>query len=139
MQIEFWRRVIRNIEHTNDEGASHPYQVLLHLVARKPSISRAKCALALVAADDSAAERVNIAARLETLADPGAICIFEDAYRQIGSKIDITAQDLGEQPLKNVSEPIRVYAVRAPAPTAPRVTSDPPARRPQLSFGVRLS
>jgi len=73
------------------------------------------------------------------LADPGAICISEDAYRQIGSKIDITAQDLGEQPLKNVSEPIRVYAVRAPAPTAPRVTSDPPARRPQLSFGVRLS
>src|SRR6185437_8394761 len=66
MQIEFWRRVIRNIEHTNDEGASHPYQVLLHLVARKLGISRAKCALALVAADDSAAERVNIAARLET-------------------------------------------------------------------------
>ena len=55
-QIEFWRGVIRNIEHTNNEGTSHPYQVMLRLVARKPGITRAKCALALEAADDSAGE-----------------------------------------------------------------------------------
>lgn len=95
----------------------------------------------VVDGDDLLGDGVNIAARLETLAEPGAICISEDAYRQIRGKIDIAAQDLGEQQLKNISEPVRVYAVRAPAPTAPRVTSDPPvkARRPQLSFGVRLS
>lgn len=55
-QIDFWRGVISNIEHTDDRGTSHPYQVLLRLVARKPGISRAKCALALEARDDSAAE-----------------------------------------------------------------------------------
>ena len=55
-QIDFWRRVISNIEHSDDRGTSHPYQILLRLVARKPGITRAKCALALEARDDSAAE-----------------------------------------------------------------------------------
>lgn len=55
-QIDFWRAVIRNIEYTDEDGTSHPYQILLRLVARKPGISRAKCALALEAADDSAGE-----------------------------------------------------------------------------------
>lgn len=51
-QIDFWRSVVRDIEHSG----SHPYLVLLRLVARKPGISRAKCALALEAKDDSAKE-----------------------------------------------------------------------------------
>jgi len=41
-QIDFWRRVISNIEHSDDRGTSHPYQILLRLVARKPGITRAK-------------------------------------------------------------------------------------------------
>ena len=53
---------------------------------------------------------VNIAARLEGIADPGAICLSEDAYRQIRAKLDLTARDLGERTLKNITEPIRVYA-----------------------------
>jgi adenylate cyclase len=95
----------------------------------------------VVDGDDLLGDGVNIAARLETLAEPGAICISEDAYRQIRGKIEIAVRDLGDQALKNISEPVRVYAVSAPAPTAPRVSSDPPvkARRPQLSFGLRLS
>jgi len=95
----------------------------------------------VVDGDDLLGDGVNIAARLERLAEPGAICISEDAWRQIRTKIEVAAQDLGEQRLKNISEPVRVYAVRAPAPTAPRVTSDPSvkAKRPQLSFGIRLS
>lgn len=52
MQKQFWRRVIRNMTHTG----SHPYQVLLRLVAQKPGITRAKCALALEARDDSPGE-----------------------------------------------------------------------------------
>ena len=55
-QIAFWRRVIRNITHSDINGTSHPYQVLLRLVARKPGITRAKCALALEAATDSPEE-----------------------------------------------------------------------------------
>jgi adenylate cyclase len=95
----------------------------------------------VVDGDDLLGDGVNIAARLERLAEPGAICVSEDAYRQIRAKIDVTVQDLGEQRLKNISEPVRVYALRAPAATAPRVSSDQPVkpRRPQLSFGLRLS
>lgn len=56
-QIAFWRRVISALTHFGDDAsASHPYQVLLRLVARKPGISRAMCALALEACDDSAEE-----------------------------------------------------------------------------------
>lgn len=60
-QIDFWRGVISNIVHTDASGTSHPYQVLLRLVAERPGISRAKCALALEAHDDSAAELKRIA------------------------------------------------------------------------------
>lgn len=61
-QKEFWRRVMRNFTHTDAHGnASHPYQVLLRLVGRKPGITRAKCALALEARDDSRDELDRIA------------------------------------------------------------------------------
>ena len=95
----------------------------------------------VVDGDDLLGDGVNIAARLERLAEPGAICISEDAYRHIKGKVEIAAQDLGEQHLKNIGEPVRAYAIRAPAATAPRVSSEPPAnpRRPQLAFGLRLS
>ncbi|MCK6440265.1 MAG: hypothetical protein L6Q71_08715 [Planctomycetes bacterium] len=55
-QVDFWRRVISNTIHSDHDGTSHPYQVLLRLVARKPGISRAKCALALEARNDSLEE-----------------------------------------------------------------------------------
>jgi hypothetical protein len=51
--IAVWRKAINSFQHTDEDGTSHPYQVLLRLVARRPGISRAKCALALEAADDS--------------------------------------------------------------------------------------
>ncbi len=55
--LETWRRVIRLMSHDGGDGqTSHPYQVLLRLIARKPGITRAKCALALEAKDDSDAE-----------------------------------------------------------------------------------
>ncbi len=56
-QVEFWRRVIRNLSHDGGDGeSSHPYQVLLRLVGQRPGITRAKCALALEARNDSAQE-----------------------------------------------------------------------------------
>lgn len=56
-QINFWRGVVSNMPHTGRDGAtSHPYQVLLRLVGRVPQITRAKCALALEAVDDSQRE-----------------------------------------------------------------------------------
>ena len=55
---------------------------------------------------------VNIAARLESLAAPGAICISEDAYRQIKGKLTLNVSDMGERQLKNIAQPVRVYSVQ---------------------------
>ena len=51
---------------------------------------------------------VNIAARLEGIAQPGGVCISEDAYRQVRDKIDMTFEDGGEQELKNIARSVRV-------------------------------
>src|SRR5450631_2019676 len=55
---------------------------------------------------------VNIAARVETFASPGAICLSDNAYQQIKGKLALDVSDLGEQQLKNIAQPIRVYGVR---------------------------
>ncbi len=73
---------------------------------------------------DLMGDGVNIAARLEGVAKPGGICLSEDAYRQVRSRIDLHATDMGEQRLKNIAHPIRAYAVELglrapPRPTAP--------------------
>ena len=75
--------------------------------------------------DDLLGDGVNVAARLETLAEPGGICISSSVYDQITGKLDLGFQDIGEQALKNISRPIRVYRVSGtgvprPAPRAPR-------------------
>jgi TolB-like protein len=54
---------------------------------------------------------VNIAARLESSAEPGGICISEDAYRQVYGKLDANFQDSGEHELKNIERPVRVYRI----------------------------
>jgi adenylate cyclase len=55
---------------------------------------------------------VNIAARVETLASPGAICLSENAYAQIRGKLPLDVSDIGVQQLKNIAQPVRVYSVR---------------------------
>jgi TolB-like protein/class 3 adenylate cyclase len=59
---------------------------------------------------DLMGDGVNIAARLEGIAKPGAICLSEDAYRQVKARLDFPAADVGLTRLKNIAEPIRVYA-----------------------------
>ena len=54
---------------------------------------------------------VNIAARLETLADPGSICISGTVFDQVDGKLDLTFDDLGVQEVKNIAKPVRVYSV----------------------------
>jgi adenylate cyclase len=70
----------------------------------------------IVEGDDIHGDGVNIAARLEGLAEPGGICFSGDAYRQVRGKIEADFEDLGERELKNVAEPVRVYRVRALRP-----------------------
>jgi len=52
---------------------------------------------------------VNIAARLEGIAQPGGICVSDDAYRQIRDKVDVGFQDSGDHQLKNIGRPVRVF------------------------------
>jgi adenylate cyclase len=60
---------------------------------------------------DLMGDGVNIAARLEGVATPGTICLSEDAYRQVKSRLDLVVSDLGAQSLKNIAEPVRVYSL----------------------------
>ncbi len=60
---------------------------------------------------DLMGDGVNIAARLESIAKPGAICLSEDAYRQVKQRLDLKVSDLGPTQLKNIAEPIRVYSL----------------------------
>ena len=55
---------------------------------------------------------VNIAARVETLARPGLMCLSDNAYQQIKGKLALDVSDMGEQQLKNIAQPVRVYGVR---------------------------
>ena len=66
----------------------------------------------LVEGDDILGDGVNIAARLEAIAEPGGICVSEDAFRQVRGKVEAEFADIGEPSLKNIAHPVRVYRVR---------------------------
>jgi TolB-like protein/class 3 adenylate cyclase len=76
-------------------------------------------------------DSVNIAARLEAIAEPGGICISNDAYRQVRGKVDIGCDDIGPQFLKNIAEPVQAWRVRLNAQTASVVQSGSPTIEPQ--------
>ena len=69
---------------------------------------------------------VNIAARLEAIAEPGGICVSDAAHRQLRDKLDIVFDDVGEQNLKNIGRPVRVFRVRDRGAAA--------SRRPTLAL-----
>jgi len=81
--------------------------------------------------NDIFGEGVNIAARLEGIAESGGICISDDAHRQIRGKIDIAFDDIGEQTLKNIAEPMRAWHIRLTNEAAPAIRSSPPPVRVQ--------
>ena len=84
---------------------------------------------------------VNIAARLEGVAKPGAICLSEDAYRQVKGRLEMEVTDLGPTELKNIAEPIRAYSLQVGVPAAkpakPAEPVTPAAPTPQKRrFGL---
>jgi TolB-like protein/Tfp pilus assembly protein PilF len=81
----------------------------------------------IVEGDDIYGEGVNIAARLETLAQPGGICLSVDAYRQAKGKIDAQFEDMGDRELKNVAERVRVYRIVSERIAPMEATSRSPA------------
>jgi adenylate cyclase len=88
----------------------------------------------LIEGEDILGDGVNIAARLEGIAEPGGICISDDAFRQVRGKVEAEFADLGEQSLKNIARPLRIYrvgsslATRQPiSPAAPLPLPDKPS------------
>ncbi len=92
----------------------------------------------VIEGDDILGDGVNIAARLETLAEAGGICISGDVYRQVRNKLDLEFEDLGERRVKNIAEPVRTYRVALAAtggkPAAP--AGDRPALPDKPSIAV---
>jgi class 3 adenylate cyclase len=93
--------------------------------------------------DDILGDGVNVAARLESMAEPGGICIASSVYDQITGKLDLGFQDIGQQNLKNISRPIHVYRVSGTVPpilvphlATPAVATPVPAPRNPLPWVV---
>ena len=85
--------------------------------------------------DDIFGDGVNIAARLEGIAEPGGVCISDDAHRHIRGRVDVAFDDIGEQNLKNIAEPLRAWYIRFASVSAPAVRSSASATRvPDLSL-----
>jgi TolB-like protein/class 3 adenylate cyclase len=72
----------------------------------------------IVEGRDIYGDGVNVASRLEGLADPGGICLSGDAYRQVKGKLNVRFEDLGERKVKNIAEPIHTYRIHWQAPNA---------------------
>src|SRR6516225_3312300 len=90
---------------------------------------------------DLMGDGVNIAARLEGIAKPGAICLSEDAYRQVKQRLDLKVSDLGQTQLKNIAEPIRVYSLEIdqPAYAKPTTAAKPAEKLPAPNRRSRLA
>jgi class 3 adenylate cyclase len=84
-------------------------------------------------ANDIYGDGVNIAARLEALAEPGGICVSRVVRDQVRDRLDLAFEDLGDQQVKNIARPVRAYALRA-------TISNPPASNilPAASISPRL-
>jgi adenylate cyclase len=78
-------------------------------------------------------DAVNIAARLETVAEPGGICVSATVRDQIGTKLPIGFIDLGEQRVKNIAQPVRTYQIRGAVNSPPAGTSLPLPDKPSIA------
>src|SRR5215475_12684625 len=85
----------------------------------------------IVDEDDIFGDGVNIAARLEGIAEPGGICISDDAQRQIRRKVDIAFEDMGPQKLKNIAEPMRAWRLGITASSCAAAPMEAPVESTQ--------
>jgi adenylate cyclase len=85
----------------------------------------------IVDENDIFGDGVNIAARLEGIAEPGGVCISDDAQRQIRGKVDTAFEDMGSQNLKNIAEPMRAWRLRMNASGSAAAPIEPPVESTQ--------
>jgi adenylate cyclase len=79
----------------------------------------------IIDGDDIYGDGVNVAARLEGLAEPNGICVSRVVRDQIRDKLDLVFEDMGEQQVKNIARPVRVFRIAAPAIAPPAATAKP--------------
>src|SRR6266853_508485 len=82
--------------------------------------------------NDIFGDGVNIAARLEGIAEPGGVCMSDDAYRQVRGKVEIACDDMGQQSLRNIAEPMRAWRVRLTGQAPSAVKSSLAMSQPQV-------
>ena len=87
---------------------------------------------------DLMGDGVNIAARLEGIAGPGAICLSEDAYRQVSGRLDMAVTDLGPTQLKNIERSIRVYSLQVGVPAVAKPATEAKAAEPKRRSRLAL-
>jgi TolB-like protein len=87
----------------------------------------------IVDADDLFGNGVNVAARMEGLAEPGGICISGNVQEHIGNTLDIALEDLGEQSVKNIDRPVRCYRVHLEPDDATKAPSPPLPDKPSIA------
>ena len=80
--------------------------------------------------NDIFGDGVNVAARIESIAEPGGVCISSSVRDSVGNRLDLAFKDMGEQTLKNIERPVRVYHISLGAPTGGSVPA------PQLLTGL---
>jgi TolB-like protein/class 3 adenylate cyclase len=90
----------------------------------------------IVEPHDIFGDGVNIAARLEGIAEPGGICIAASVYDQVQGKVGVQFGDLGEQALKNISRPVRAYALVSGTEPLGNLVTSATSSRPHLSIVV---
>src|SRR5271163_4143908 len=86
---------------------------------------------------DLMGDGLNIAARLEGLAEPGGITLSEDAYRQVKGRLDVAVRDLGPLTLKNIAEPVRIYSLEIGAPAHTKVVTPSAPTQPSAASPPR--
>src|SRR5882757_924340 len=73
--------------------------------------------------DDVFGDGVNIAVRLEGIAEPGGVSVSDDVHRQVRGKVDLAFEDMGAQSLRNIAEPMRVWRIKINSLTTPKVST----------------
>lgn len=122
---------VQTVMAERNEGVAQDQRMLLRIGINLGDI--------LIEGDDILGDGINVAARLEGIAEPGGIYISSSAYDQVRGKVAVEFADLGEQSLKNIARPVRVYAVvgnRLGATTKGGGTQPSPSSAPRLSMVV---
>jgi adenylate cyclase len=105
--------------------------------AKMPQVKRIEFRIGIHVGDiivddnDIFGDGVNIAARLEGIAEPGGVCISDDAQRQVRGKVDFAFEDMGPQNLKNIAEPMRAWRLRMNASGSAAAPIEPPVESTQ--------